>query len=325
MKAEEIPHLIKTVGETQLDIEVREYELMSEHTTFKIGGVVRAMMFPKTEKSIAELCKLCLAMSITPIVIGNGSNLLVTDKKMDRLVINTSMFKTIGMTTIGSAFTPVPKHQKFSCDSDECFLIKAAAGAKLSAIATLALENSLTGFEFAHGIPGTLGGAVVMNAGAYGGEMKDVLHTTTAFCGKTGLFEITNEQHEFGYRHSRFALSDDIIISSTIKLKKGDKSEIKQKMDELSAKRKASQPIEKPSAGSTFKRPKNGYAAELIERAGLKGYSIGEAGVSPKHAGFIVNQGSATFDDTMRLINHVQEAVQKKFSVILEPEVKIIT
>ncbi|MCL2249932.1 MAG: UDP-N-acetylmuramate dehydrogenase [Oscillospiraceae bacterium] len=305
MKAEEISHLIRIIEKTQPDIEIREYELMSEHTTFKVGGAVRAMMFPKTEKSVVELCRLCLETDVVPLVIGNGSNLLVTDKRLDRLVINTSMFKAV--------------------EIDDCLFVKATAGAKLSAVAIFALENSLTGLEFAHGIPGTLGGAVVMNAGAYGGEMKDVLHTTTVFCGKTGLYEITNEQHEFGYRHSRFIESNDIVISSAIKLKKGDKNEIRQKMDELSAKRKVSQPIEKPSAGSTFKRPKDGYAAELIERAGLKGYSMGGAEVSPKHAGFIVNNGNATFDDIMRLIDHVQETVQKEFGIVLEPEVKIIT
>ena len=304
MKMEQISHLIGKVKKTLPDIEIREHELMSEHTTFRVGGAVRVMMFPKTEKRAIELCELCRETSIIPFVMGNGSNLLVTDKEINRSVINTSMLKTV--------------------EIDDCLCIKASAGTKLSTIATFALANSLAGMEFAHGIPGTLGGAVVMNAGAYGRELKDVLCTTTAFCSKTGLYEITNEQHEFGYRHSRFVGSDDVIISSTISLKKDDKNEILQRMDELSAKRKASQPLDRPSAGSTFKRPKSGYAAELIDKAGLKGYSIGGAEVSAKHAGFIINRGNATFDDIMRLINHVQETVQKEFGIILEPEVKII-
>ena len=301
---DEISALLNSMASALPDVEIRQNEPMKNHTSFKIGGPVRAMIFPKTENETVSLCKLCRETGVIPMVMGNGSNILATDKALSRVVINTSKLKNIELTET---------------------VIKADAGALLSAIAVFALDNELTGFEFAHGIPGSIGGAVVMNAGAYGGEMKDVIVTTTVYSNKTGLYEIKDEQHEFSYRHSRFSLSDDFIISSTIRLQKGNKEEIRQKMNELSAKRRASQPLDLPSAGSTFKRPVNGYAAELIDRAGLKGFSIGAAEVSSKHAGFIVNKGGATFSDTMKLIEHVQKTVLKEFGITLEPEIKLFS
>jgi len=187
-----------------------------------------------------------------------------------------------------------------------------------------AYEHGLTGFEFAHGIPGTVGGAIVMNAGAYGGEMKDVVVSTTAYNKDLGIHTLTAAENDFSYRHSRFSDSSDIVLSAVIRLQKGDKDAIMHKMLELSARRRESQPLELPSGGSTFKRPKEGYAAQLIEQAGLKGFSIGGAEVSQKHSGFIVNNGNATFSDVMAVIEHVQKEVFNKFFVELEPEIKIV-
>jgi len=301
---DEISAFLNLVAKALPDVEIRQNEPMKNHTSFKIGGPVRAMLFPETENETLSLCKLCRETGLIPMVMGNGSNILAADNALSKVIINTSKLKNIELT-----------------DS----VIKADAGALLSAIAVFALDNELTGFEFAHGIPGSIGGAVVMNAGAYGGEMKDVIVTTTVYSNKMGLYEIKDEQHEFSYRHSRFSQSDDFIISSTIRLQKGNKEEIREKMNELSAKRKASQPLDLPSAGSTFKRPINGYAAELIDKAGLKGFSIGAAEVSGKHAGFIVNKGGATFSDTMKLIEHVQKTVLKEFGITLEPEIKLFS
>jgi len=301
---DEISAFLNLVAKALPNVEIRQNEPMKNHTSFKIGGPVRAMLFPETENDTVSLCKLCRETGMIPMVMGNGSNILATDNALSKVVINTSKLKNIELTES---------------------VIKADAGALLSAIAVFALDNELAGFEFAHGIPGSIGGAVVMNAGAYGGEMKDVTVVTTVYSNKMGLYEIKDEQHEFSYRHSRFSQSDDFIISSTIRLQKGNKEEIREKMNELSAKRRASQPLDLPSAGSTFKRPINGYAAELIDKAGLKGFSIGGAEVSSKHAGFIVNKGGATFSDTMKLIEHVKETVLKEFGVTLESEIKLFS
>jgi len=301
---DEISAFLNLVAKALPNVEIRQNEPMKNHTSFKIGGPVRAMLFPERENDTVSLCKLCRETGMIPMVMGNGSNILATDNALSKVVINTSKLKNIELTES---------------------VIKADAGALLSAIAVFALDNELAGFEFAHGIPGSIGGAVVMNAGAYGGEMKDVTVVTTVYSNKMGLYEIKDEQHEFSYRHSRFSQSDDFIISSTIRLQKGNKEEIREKMNELSAKRRASQPLDLPSAGSTFKRPINGYAAELIDKAGLKGFSIGGAEVSSKHAGFIVNKGGATFSDTMKLIEHVKETVLKEFGITLEPEIKLFS
>jgi UDP-N-acetylmuramate dehydrogenase len=200
----------------------------------------------------------------------------------------------------------------------------AESGILLSKLAVFALEHSLTGLEFAHGIPGTLGGAVSMNAGAYGGEMKDIVVKTTAVAPDSQVFDVIGDAHGFSYRRSRFSEMNHVILSSVLKLDKGDPEVIKSRMDELSRKRRESQPLNLPSAGSTFKRPQGGYAAALIEQAGLKGYVFGGAMVSEKHAGFVVNRGNATFSDVMAVIDHVRETVLKQFSIELEPEVKII-
>jgi len=283
-------------------------EPMKNHTTLGIGGPVREMYFPETTDCMIKLCEMLQEQEKTPFVMGNGSNLLVDDKELDIIVINTSKLRNIKLTET------VSDNYKITADS----------GVLLSELAVFAQKHALTGFEFAHGIPGTLGGAVVMNAGAYDGEMKDVVHSTVTYNREKGVQTITGEQHEFAYRSSVFSNSGDIILSSVIRLKKGDKEAIKEKMNRLAIRRRESQPLDIKSAGSTFKRPKEGFAAALIEQAGLKGFSIGGAQVSEKHAGFVINTGNATFKDFISVMEHVQDVVLKNSGITLEPEVKIL-
>jgi len=280
-------------------------EPLKNHTTFKIGGPVRAMFYPEEIECLAEMCNILSECEITPFIMGNGSNILASDKKLDIIVINTTRINGTQMTGEME--------------------IKVEAGALLSKVAVFACEHGLTGLEFAHGIPGTIGGAVVMNAGAYGGEMKDVVYSTTAYNAGNGIFAAVGEQHEFSYRHSRFSNTSDVILSSVVRLQRDEKKAIKQRMEELNNRRHQSQPLDMLSAGSTFKRPKEGYAAALIEKADLKGYMVGGAAVSEKHAGFIVNRGDATFTDVLAVVDHVQEVVLKQFGVQLELEVKVLS
>jgi len=290
-------------------IEIKLDEPFKAHTTFKIGGNSRAMLFPQSADEITEICNILDKHGITPLVIGNGSNILANDDTHDIVVINTTKLDGISL-----------------CDeSGDYKTIKADAGVLLSKLAVFAYENGLTGLEFAHGIPGTVGGAVVMNAGAYGSELKDVIFNVTAYSKNDGIQTLTAADSGFSYRNSRFSnTDDDVVVSSTFKLKPSEKEDIKKKMDELCFRRRESQPLEFASGGSTFKRPKEGYAAALIEQAGLKGYTVGGAQVSEKHSGFVINKGNAAFDDVMAVIKHVQETVHKHSSVMLEPEIKII-
>ena len=295
---------LREIQSWQSDLVIKFDEPFSKHTSFKVGGTVRAMLFPKKNSEITQLCDLFLRYEITPLVMGKGSNILASDTKHELVVINTTRMNKIAKTG----------------DTE----ITAEAGALLSEIAVFARDSGLTGAEFAHGIPGTLGGAVVMNAGAYDGEMKDILTATKALNSKSAVYTLTNKQHEFAYRHSRFSDSDDIVLSSVLSLQFGDSDLISRKMEELSKRRKERQPLNLPSAGSTFKRPKEGYAASLIEQAGLKGFTIGGAQISEKHAGFIVNHNNASFDEIIEIIEKTQEAVFKQFNIKLELEVKII-
>jgi len=290
------------------DLSVLYNEPMKKHTTLGIGGPVQAMYFPQTVSCMVQLLDKLHEQDITPFILGNGSNLLVEDKPLDIVVINTKKLQNIEMTEA------VNGNYEITADS----------GVLLSELATFASNHELTGFEFAHGIPGTLGGAVLMNAGAYEGEMNDVVYSTRAYSRKNGEYTITEAEHGFSYRNSVFEHSGDVILSSTIRLEKGDKDLIAKKMKNLTKRRRESQPLDIKSAGSTFKRPKDGYAATLIEQAGLKGFSIGGAQVSEKHAGFVINTGNATFKDFMSVIEHVQEVVLKHTGIKLEPEVKIL-
>ena len=283
---------------------IKQDEPMASHTSFKIGGPVKAMAFPKTEEETACIIRLARESGIRTLVIGNGTNLLVSDKPLNMLVIKTND----GLSNI-------------SLNENT---ITAGSGILLSKLAVFALNHGLTGFEFAHGIPGTLGGAVVMNGGAYGGEMKDVILSTTALCSDLEVREFFGDENDFSYRHSRYTGTDDMVLSAKISLKPGNPDEIRGMMDDLASRRKASQPLSMPSAGSFFKRPVGGFAGTMIDQSGLKGFGIGGAQVSEKHAGFVINRGGASFDDVLRLMEHVQNTVYERFGVMLEPEVKII-
>ena len=302
-----IDDISRAVEAVKIKLPALEYRLdepMKDHTSIGIGGIVRSMFFPGNTEELVALKKLLLEYEAETLIIGSGTNMLVNDRKLNMIVIRTNKLRTI---TRGG--------------ENE---IAAEAGAALSKLAEFALNNGLSGLEFAYGIPGSLGGAASMNAGAYGAEMKDVIHSTTAYSMEKGLYTVTDAEHGFTYRGSRFSDNSDIIISSVIRLRGGDRKNIRSKMDELCARRRESQPLDFPSAGSVFKRPKDGYAAPLIEKAGLKGFMVGGAQVSEKHSGFIVNRGGATFDDVVKVIEHVHETVFRQFGVDLEPEIKII-
>ena len=277
---------------------------LAKYTSFRIGGPARRMAFPKDGSQMVLLIEAARGCGARPLVIGNGTNLLVADKGLDTVVIDTSAeLSHIELTDEGE--------------------IAADAGVSLAKLALFAWKNGLTGLEFAHGIPGTLGGGVVMNAGAYGGELKDVVTEVTALY-PDGVKVLTPAELDFSYRHSVFSAGEGIVLGAKVKLESGDPDAIKAKMDDLMARRKASQPLELPSAGSTFKRPTGYYAGPLIEGCGLKGCRVGGAEVSSKHAGFVVNVGGATCADVLALIEKVQKTVYDAHGVMLEPEVKII-
>ncbi|MBR6720318.1 MAG: UDP-N-acetylmuramate dehydrogenase [Clostridia bacterium] len=281
---------------------VTENEPMKKHTTFRIGGPARFFAEPGSSEELIALLKTAKESGIKPIVLGRGSNVLVADEGLDTLVIS-----------IGENFSDI------KVVGNEIY---ASAGASLSAIAQAALKNSLTGFEFASGIPGSIGGAVYMNAGAYGGEMKDVI--IKSFYIDEDLCERECTDHEFSYRKSFYTGKDFVITGAKIRLKEGDAAQIGESMANLAKKRREKQPIQMPSAGSVFKRPEGYFAGALIEEAGLKGYRIGGAEVSALHAGFIVNAGNATCKDVLDLISHIQKTVYEKNGVKLETEVKKI-
>ncbi len=285
------------------ELELREREPLKNHTSFRIGGPADIMLLPKTAEELEAAYKAVLAMGAPHFVMGNGSNLLFADAGFRGIIIKTS-----GMNDIS-----------FAGDK----LIRAGSGALLSQTAVFARRNSLTGMEFAHGIPGSLGGAVMMNAGAYGGEMKDIVRRTVYLDSAGERREAVGEEHEFSYRHSRFK-AGEIVLYSELALQPGDESAIQDKMNELAARRRNSQPLDMPSAGSAFKRPADGFAAALIDEAGLKGLSVGGAQVSPKHAGFIVNTGGATCADVLALIDKVNTAVLAASGIELEPEIRIV-
>lgn len=279
-------------------------EEMKNYTTFKIGGPVDILIKPDSTMQLVEAIKLCRAYKIPYYILGNGSNLLVPDEGYRGVVIQ--IYKNMDDIKV------------------EGNQIVAQAGALLSKVAHKALEHGLTGFEFAHGIPGTLGGAVVMNAGAYNGEMKQVLVRCEVLDSEGQIRTLSNEELELGYRTSIIQKKGYVVLSATIGLKEGNKEEISTYMKELMGRRRDKQPLDKPSAGSTFKRPEGHFAGKLIMDSGLKGYQIGGAMVSDKHSGFVVNNGGATFKDVEDLIRYVQEVVKEKYDVVLEPEVKIL-
>ena len=278
-------------------------ESLKNHSTFKIGGEAKYIVMPSCVDEIKELISYLKNKNIKFYVIGNGSNLLFDDDGFDGVIVKIA--------------------KNFSDVKIEDNVIYAQSGATLARIANLALENSLTGFEFAAGIPGTVGGAIKMNAGAYGGEMKDVVVCTTYLDKNNEIKERINGEQGFVYRNSAFS-DDEIILSSKIVFKRGIYDEIKLTMSDLNKRRREKQPLEYPSAGSTFKRPEGYFAAKLIDDASLRGVSIGDAQVSEKHTGFVVNKGNATKKDVVELMEHIKNTVKEKFGVELEAEVKII-
>ena len=295
----------KQVTEYLPDLKVAQDEPMRSHTSFRIGGGAKRMAFPENGEQMVLLISFGAECGAEPLVIGNGTNLLIPDEGLNRLVINTSGMNQLELGEDGR--------------------ITAAAGVPLARLADFACKHGLTGLEFAHGIPGTLGGAVCMNAGAYDGEMKQVIESVTLLFPDEGIRMLSNEEMDFSYRHSLLnSCPNAVVLRATVKLTAGDPVVIREKMQTLMQRRKASQPLELPSAGSTFKRPVGYFAGTLIDQCGLKGLTVGGAQVSEKHAGFVVNKGGATFADVTELIRQVQEHVLAKKGVQLEPEVKII-
>ena len=289
------------------DLRVEKDELLSRHTSFRIGGAARRMAFPSSAEQMILLQSFAEECGARPLLIGNGTNMLFPDAGLDRLVINTRDLTRLELVT----------------DSD-CE-IKAEAGVTLAKLATFACANGLAGAEFAHGIPGSVGGGVCMNAGAYVGELKDILAGASVLFPEEGIKYLSGEELQLGYRHSIITEHPDaVVLYAVFRLKKGDTAAIREKMDDLMARRKSSQPLEFPSAGSTFKRPTGYFAGALIEQAGLKGLRIGDAQVSEKHAGFVINRGRATGKEVRDLIAEVQRRVLAHSGVVLEPEVKII-
>ena len=286
-------------------LDIREYEPMNRHTTFRIGGKVRVFLRPSSAEEIAGICSVCKGFGIRPFLMGRGSNLLVTDEALDGAVIQLA--------------------ENFSdCRQVSETALYAQAGVTLVRLAREAQELGLTGLEFAGGIPGALGGGVSMNAGAYGGELKDVVVSVDYLDEDLNLRTASAEECAFRYRGSFFSDTGKVILGARLELQQADKAAVTARMDELKAKRVKSQPLEYPSAGSTFKRPVGGYAAAMIDDAGLKGYAVGGAQVSEKHAGFVINRGGASFEDVLQLMAHISKTVYDRTGITLEPEVKII-
>ena len=277
-------------------------EPMSRHTTFRVGGPADFFVTPKAKEEVRNVIRICKEAGMPYYIIGNGSNLLVSDAGYRGVIVQ--IYKEMNEVKV------------------EGDLVKAQAGALLSGIAAKALGAELSGFEFASGIPGTIGGACVMNAGAYGGEMKDVLESVTVLTGEGKIIELGRNELELGYRTSVIAKKGYIVLGAVLKLERGDGEKIKTYMDELKEKRVTKQPLEYPSAGSTFKRPEGYFAGKLIEDAGLRGFQVGGAQVSEKHCGFVINRDHATAADIMELMRQVQIRVKENSGVDLEPEVK---
>ena len=293
----------KKVREALPELAVEKDVLLQKHTSFRIGGPARRMAFPGTKEQLTAAVALAKECGARTLILGKGTNLLVADEGLDALVIKTERMNGIRLV-------------------DEV-TVEADAGVSLARLAVFAQQQGLAGLEFAHGIPGSLGGAVYMNAGAYGGEMKNVITHITAFWDGE-IREMSVEEAQLSYRHSVFSDSDGVVLGATVRLTKDDPAAIRERMDELMVRRKTSQPLEYPSAGSTFKRPVGNFAGTLIEKTGLKGLTVGGAQVSQKHAGFVINIGDATCADVLALIEEIQRRVFDASGVRLEPEVKII-
>lgn len=296
-----IDGLIEVLGKECVFVQ----EPMAKHTTFRVGGPADYFFAPSTTEGVQAALDFCKKEDIQYYIIGNGSNLLVSDQGYRGAVIQ--IFRNLSEVQI---------------ENDN--IIRAQAGASMAAVAKKALSCSLTGMECLSGIPGTIGGAVTMNAGAYGGEIKDILVEVTVIDDKGQLRVIPAEELELGYRTSVIAKKDYVVLEAVLFLEKGDQDQILARMNELKEQRVSKQPLEYPSAGSTFKRPEGYFAGKLIQDAGLAGYTVGGAQVSTKHCGFVVNVGGATAEDVYRLICDVQDKIWEKDHVRLEPEVKML-
>lgn len=287
------------LGETQ----IRREEPMSRHTTFRVGGAAEYFLMPDLQQT-PELVALCKRCEMPLVIIGNGSNILVSDAGIRGVVIE-----------MGSNASAIDVKEK---------RLYVQAGTLLSEAANTAARQKLAGLEFAAGIPGSLGGAVVMNAGAYGGEMKDVLQRVRVLT-KSGQVELREAgELELSYRHSRMMREGELVLEAELSLTPGDEAEIRGRMEELKKKRVAKQPLEYPSAGSTFKRPPGYFAGKLIEEAGLRGFCVGAAQVSEKHCGFVINRGGACASDILELMRRVRARVKETSGVELEPEVRLL-
>ncbi|OUQ22513.1 UDP-N-acetylenolpyruvoylglucosamine reductase [Flavonifractor sp. An135] len=286
------------------ELELREQELMSRHTSFRIGGPARLMALPRSRSEAVAAVQAAMELGIRPFYLGNGSNLLVADRGYEGFVLKTS-----GMDQVREVNRR----------------LRAESGIPLSRLAVAAVDRGLAGLEFAHGIPGSLGGAVTMNAGAYGGEMVQVLTAVTFLDGEGNVVTLPAEECHLTYRHSDFTEHPErLILEAEFELPQGDGAESRAKIEDLARRRKEKQPLEWPSAGSTFKRPQGYFAAALIEECGLKGLQVGDAQVSEKHAGFVINRGKATCADVLALTERIKETVLREKGVALELEVRTL-
>ena len=304
---EQLELAIQEIREKLPGLALYENEPMSAHSSFRIGGPVRALAVPQDVTGLTQICYLLKKHELAPYILGNGTNILFPDEGLkDLFIISTEKLTKLFLLPDGAIY--------------------AEAGVPLSRLAGFAQQNGLTGLEFASGIPGSVGGGLMMNAGAYGGELKDVVESVVIqFLPEQALYELTREQCAFGYRSSYFQKTPGcVIVSAVFRPEKGEPEAIAEKMRELNAKRREKQPLDLPSAGSAFKRPEGHFAAALIDEAGLKGYTVGGAQVSEKHAGFVVNIGRATSHDVHELMKHIRRTVYEHSKVVLEPEMILL-
>ena len=304
---ENLEKAIAAVKEALPGMSLLENEPLSGHCSFRIGGPARALAAPEDMTSLSRVCSILKDHHLAPFILGNGTNLLFPDEGLqDLFLISTEKLQRLTLLPDGAVY--------------------AEAGVSLSKLSSFAQQNGLAGLEFASGIPGSVGGGCFINAGAYGGEIKDVIESVVClYLGDQGLYEMPADKCEYGYRKSWFSTHPGcVILSAVFRLQPGDKDEIAAKMREMNEKRRQKQPLELPSAGSAFKRPEGHFAGALIEQAGLKGYTVGGAQVSEKHAGFVVNIGGATSHDVYDLMMHVRNTVYRQSGVQLEPEVIIL-
>ena len=300
----DINKMVQLLSQKVPEGQILVQEPMKKYTTFKIGGPADIIVKPENKEQLSAILKVCHEEKVPYYILGNGSNLLVSDAGYRGVIIQL--------------------YNQFAEITVEGNTVKAQSGALLSRIASKALENSLEGLEFAHGIPGTLGGAVVMNAGAYGGEMKDVIVSCEVMTPEGEILTLSNEALELGYRTSVVQKKGYIVLEAIMTLQAGEKEKIQELMKDYAGRRRDKQPLDKPSAGSTFKRPEGHFAGKLIMDSDLKGFKVGGAMVSDKHCGFVVNAGEATAEDVLGLIKEVKHIVKDKFEVELEPEIKML-